>query len=122
MVAVLFIAGDHAPVIPLLDVVGNGDKLAPLQIDDTCANVGTVCALTVMVIVAVVAHWPAVGVNVYVVVAVLFNAGDHVPVIPLLDVVGNADKLVPLQMAATCVKIGVTFGFTVTVIVAVVAH
>ena len=46
-------------------------------------------------------------------VAILFNAGDHVPVIPLLDVVGNADKLPPLHIAATCVKVGVTFAFTV---------
>ena len=79
-------------------------------------------AFTVMVIVAVVAHCPAVGVNVYVVVVVLLNAGDHVPVIPSLDVVGNADKFTPLQIAATCVNVGVTVGFTMMVIVAVVAH
>ena len=33
----------------------------------------------------------------------------------LVEVVGNAAKLAPLQIAATCVKVGVTFGFTVTV-------
>lgn len=47
----------------------------------------------VMSIVAVAAHWPVVGVKVYVVVPgvdVLMVAGFHVPVIPLLDVVGNA--------------------------------
>ena len=48
-------------------------------------------------------------------VAVLFNAGDHVPVILLLEVVGNADKLSPLHIATTCVKLGVIFAFTVTV-------
>jgi hypothetical protein len=53
-----------------------------------------------MVIVAIVAHCPAVGVNVYVVVVLLFNAGDHVPVIPLLDVVGKALKVAPEQIAA----------------------
>ena len=52
----------------------------------------------------------------------LFNAGDHVPVIPLLDVVGNADNVEPEQIAAACVKVGVTFGLTVMVIVAVVAQ
>jgi hypothetical protein len=61
-------------------------------------------------------------VNVYVVVVVLFNAGDQVPVIPSFDVVGNAESEAPEQIAATWVKVGVTFGFTVIVIVAVFAH
>ena len=52
----------------------------------------------------------------------LLNAGAHVPVMPLVEVVGNADKAPPEQMAATCVNVGVTFGLTVMVIVAVVAH
>ena len=75
-----------------------------------------------MVSVAVVAHCPAVGVKVYVVVAVLFNAGDHVPVIPFVDVVGSADNVAPEQIAATAVKVGITFGLTVIVSVVVVAH
>jgi hypothetical protein len=61
-------------------------------------------------------------VKVYVVVAVLLIAGDHVPVIPLLDVVGNAANVAPEQIAATCVNVGVTIGLTVIVIVAVEAH
>ena len=56
------------------------------------------------------------------VVAVLFKAGDHVPVIPLFDVVGKADNVAPEQIGLTAVNVGVTFGFTVIVIVAVVAH
>ena len=40
------------------------------------------------------------GVNVYVVVAVLFSAGNHVPVILLFEVVGNGDKVVPEQILA----------------------
>jgi hypothetical protein len=43
-----------------------------------------------MVSVVVVAHRPAVGVNVYVVVVVLLIAGLQVPLMPLVDVVGNA--------------------------------
>ncbi len=54
--------------------------------------------------------------------AVLFNAGLHVPVIALLDVVDNADNVAPAQIGLTAVDDGVTFGFTVIVIVAVVAH
>ena len=56
--------------------------------------------MTVTVIVVVVAQRPAVGVNVYVVVAVLLIAGDHVPVIPLSEVVFNVNDP-PLQIAAT---------------------
>ena len=75
-----------------------------------------------MVSVVVVAHNPAVGVKVYVVVAVLFNAGAQVPVMPLFDVVGNAASAAPEQIAATGVKVGVMFGLTVIVKVVVVAH
>jgi hypothetical protein len=57
-----------------------------------------------------------------VVVAVLFIAGDHVPVIPLVDDVGKAVNVCPLQIGATELKVGVTIGFTVIVKVVVVAH
>ena len=50
---------------------------------------------------------------------VLFNAGDQVPVIPLLDVVGNAASTAPEQIAATGVKVGVTTASIVTDVVAV---
>ena len=76
-----------------------------------------------MVSVVVVAHCPAVGVNVYVVVALLSNAGDQVPIIPLLEVVGNAFKISPEQIGATAVKVGVVVvWFTVIVNVADDAH
>jgi hypothetical protein len=57
-----------------------------------------------------------------VVVAVLSKAGDQVPVMPLLEVVGNADKVAPEQIGATAVNVGVTFELTVIVSVVVVAH
>ena len=41
------------------------------------------------------------------VVAVLFNAGAHVPVMPLVDVVGKAAKVLPGQIAATGLNVGV---------------
>ena len=41
---------------------------------------------------------------------------------PLLEVVGSGVSAAPEQIAATGVKVGVTFGFTVIVSVAVVAH
>ena len=118
----MFKAGVQVPVMPLLDVVGNADKVAPEHIGATAVNVGVTLGLTVIVNVAVVAHCPAVGVNVYVVVAVLFSAGAQDPAIPLLDVVGNAVNVAPEQIGATAVNIGVMFGLTVIVNVAVVAH
>jgi hypothetical protein len=51
-------------------------------------------------------------VNVYVVVVVLSNAGDHVPVIPLLDAVRSALNGAPEQIASTCVNVGLTVGIT----------
>ena len=56
--------GDQVPVTPLLDVVGRTGAADPLQIGAGVVNVGTVCGVTVTVIVAVVAQSPAVGVNV----------------------------------------------------------
>ena len=52
----------------------------------------------------------------------LLIAGDHVPVIPLLDVVGRADIVAPEQNGPTDVNVGVMFGVMVIVSVAVVAH
>jgi hypothetical protein len=76
----------------------------------------------VIVNVVVSEHCPASGVNVYVVVAVLSNAGDHVPVTPSVEVVGNAANESPEQIGATVAKVGITTGLTVIVIVLVTAH
>ena len=50
------------------------------------------------------------------------SAGAHVPVMPLLEVVGRAVKVAPEQIGATAVNVGVIFGLTVIVNVVVVAH
>ena len=122
VVAVLSIAGDHEPVMPLRDVVGNGVNTAPEQIAATGLNVGVMFGLTVTLSVAVVAHWPAVGVKVYVVVAVLLNAGAQVPDITSMDVVGSVGAAAPLQIAAIGLNVGVVLELTFTVNVDVVAH
>jgi hypothetical protein len=59
---------------------------------------------------------------VYVVVVVLSKAGDQVPVMPLVDVVGNADKVAPEQTGATALNVGVMLELTVIVSVVVMAH
>ena len=56
VVAVLLIAGVHAPVMPLVDVVGNAGMEAPLQNGPTAANVGVVFALILTVNVVTLAH------------------------------------------------------------------
>ena len=45
---VLLIAGDHVPVIELLEVVGNGDKTAPTHTGFTELNVGVMLGVTVI--------------------------------------------------------------------------
>ena len=52
----------------------------------------------------------------------MFKAGDQVPVIPLSDVVGNADNVPPEQIGATALNVGITLLLTVIVNDAVVAH
>ena len=66
MVNKLFIAGVQVPEFPLLETKGNGTSVAPLQIGATAVNVGitNVVVFTIIVIVAVVAHNPTVGVKV----------------------------------------------------------
>ena len=71
---------------------------------------------------AEVAHCPAFGVKVYSVVCVLSKAGDHAPVTPFVDEVGNGASAPPAQIAETEVKVGVVLLLTVIVIVAVEAH
>ena len=53
---------------------------------------------------------------------VLIIAGLQVPMIPLLDVNGNAGATEFRQSEPNGLKVGVTFGVTVTSIVVVVAH
>ena len=77
----LFIEGDHVPVIPSFEVFGSV-KDDPGQYGSICVNVGTMFWETTTVIVVVLAHCPGEGVNVYVVVVVEFIAGDQVPLIP----------------------------------------
>ena len=117
-------AGDHVPVMPLVDVNGNTGAVEPSHIDATGLKVGVTFAVTVIVNVVVVAHWSAVGVKVYVPLAVLLTiAGVHVPVIPFVDVNGNTGATDPEQIGATAAKVGVTFGVTViSKVVVAMAH
>ena len=55
--------------------------------------------------------------------AVLSNAGDHAPVIPLVETAFNGLTITePIQIGLIATKVGVTFGSIVMVIVAFNAH
>ena len=76
----------------MADVGGSGGAVEFWQSGPIGVNVGVTWALTVTLIVAVVAHVLPLGVNVYVVVPVvdvLIDDGLHVPAIPLADVGGS---------------------------------
>ena len=117
VVVVLLIEGDQLPVMPLVEVVVNAGTPAPLQYGPTDANVGVTFGVIVIVSCVVVAHCPAVGVNVYVVVVVLLIEGDQLPVMPLVEVVGNAGTPAPLQYGPTAANVGVTVELTATDVV-----
>ena len=123
----LTVVGDHVPVIPLVEVVGNVGTVAPSQKEPVVlkANVGSTIGLTVTTNDAVVAHCPAFGVKIYVSPAVLLTVvGDHVPVILLVEVVGKEGTLPPEQIVSDVpkLKVGLTGVFTVTANVCDVAH
>ena len=120
VVALLLNAGDQVPVMEFVDVVGKVNAV-PEQMEEGNVKVGVTFSFTVIVRVTVFAHNPAVGVNVQVVVALLLNAGDQVPVMEFVDVVGKVNS-VPEQMEVGNVKVGVAFAFTVIVRVKVFAH
>ena len=50
------------------------------------------------------------------------SAGAQVPVMPLVEVVGNAVSVAPEQIGAMALNVGVIFGLTTIVNVVVVAH
>ena len=110
IVDVFMTAGVQVPVIPLLEVVGNAGAVAFWHNGPICVNVGIICDEIVTSIVAVTAHCPASGVNVYVVVPitdVFITAGFHVPVMPLLEVVGNAGAVAFWQSVPIALNVGV---------------
>jgi len=56
------------------------------------------------------------------VVCVLLIAGDHVPVMPLFEVVGRGGMEDPLQAALTALNVGVVSGVMVIVVDTICAH
>ena len=88
----MMVAGDHVPVMPLIDLTGRAGGALFWQSGPIWVNVGVIAAVTLIFIVAGAAHGSG-EVKVYVVVpvfAVLIAAGLQVPVKPLIEVAGRA--------------------------------
>ncbi len=64
VVELLFMAGDHVPVIPLIDVVGKAGMVAPWQYEGGMLNVGVTFGVMVISKEKLTAHCPAFGVKV----------------------------------------------------------
>jgi hypothetical protein len=123
----LTVDGLQLPDIPFNDVTGRAGTDPPEQtlIDVPKLNVGVVLDPTVTLNVVDVAHCPAVGVNVYTAEEVLLTvAGFQLPVIPSIEVEASTGTVPPEHTVndVPYENVGVMFGFTVTVKVAVVAH
>ena len=111
--------------MPLVEVVGSAGAVEFWHNGPTGLNAGVICGSIVMINDPLIAHWPADGVKVYVVVpgvAVFIVAGLHVPVMPLLDVVGNAGAILFWQSGPIAVNAGVICGLMVIGNVAMMAH
>ena len=123
---VLIEAGLQVPLMLLFDVNGSAGATEFKQSEPNGSKVGVTFGVTVTSIVVVaVAHWPASGVKVYVVVPgvdVLITAGLQVPLMLLFDVNGNAGATEFKQSEPNGLKVGVTFAAMVISNVAVVAH
>jgi hypothetical protein len=55
-VAVLIVAGDQVPLIPLLEVAGRAGAVAPTQSGPIAVNTGVTCVAIVLSIEAELAH------------------------------------------------------------------
>ena len=114
--------GDQKPVIPLIEILGSGDKKSPEHIGLIGSKIGVVIGITVMVSFTGVPHCPKLGVKLYSVVSVLFKAGDHVPEIPFTDVVERGSSMAPAHIGSIGINDGVSIELIFKVKVVVNEH
>ena len=121
----LTVAGFQAPVIPLLDVAGKIGAAEPEQMAGTALNIGVMIEFTVTDIFAVVAHSPALGVNVYVVfpcLIIFIQEGVQVPEIPFVEVAGKTGALLYRQSGPIGSNRGLPLAAMVISMVEIVEH
>ena len=121
LATLLTTAGFQDPVNPLSEVSGKAGTVPPVQmvsVGPPKLKVGVTVGLTITVNVSVTAHSPTLGVKIYFAeFRSSITDGLHVPVIPSVDVNGKGGTKPPAQMVSAVpkLKVGVTFGLTVTV-------
>ena len=113
------------PLTPLVEVIGKVTGVASTQYSKVDAKLNSgvrfSCTVTETVILpSPITHSPAFGVKVYVFVpdtAVEISEGVHVPLTPLMEVVGKVIGIAPTQYSKVDAKLnsGVRFSCTVTV-------
>ena len=92
----LLIAGDQLPAIPLFDVVGNADIVAPEQNGPTWVNVGVMFGFTVILLVVIALGQPGVVFEtVYVICDVPELTAVIKPVASIVATPGVAEDHVP---------------------------
>ena len=121
----MIVAGFHVPTTLLLDIAGNAGGVEFKASGPIWVKVGVTELVTWIAIVVDDPHCPVAGVKVYVVVPtvdVLIVAGSQVPVILLLEVVGNAGAVAFWHNGPIWVNVGVAPLVTSIDMVAVVPH
>jgi hypothetical protein len=117
----------QVPLIPLDEVLTRAGTVAPIQIDCVVPKLkeGVRIGLTVTINVTGKAQIAPDGVKVYTPDAwSLTTAGFQVPLTPLTEVNGSVGTVPPAHIVSVLPKpkLGIVFGVTETVNVAVVAH
>jgi hypothetical protein len=107
-VVLLIVDGFQVPEMPLGEVVFNTGAVAPEHKLKVGAKSGIIEDEIETTVLAVVAHWPEVGVNTYVFpVVLLIVDGFQVPEMPLGEVAFNAGAVDPEHKLKVGAKSGV---------------
>jgi hypothetical protein len=125
LVVVFITEGFHVPAIALVEFTGNGGATEFWHNGPIAVNTGVSGSVINISIVVATAHWPAFGVNVYVVVPVvlvLIVAGFQVPEIPFVEFKGSEGAAAFWHKGPIAEKAGVDCPLIVTSNVVVEAH
>ena len=118
----LTVEGVQLPAMPFKEVVGKTGGVEPGVISPMAAKEGIIVGFTITIKGAATIHFPDEAVKIYVPVTVLLiTAGDHVPLMPLIDVAGNNGACEPAQIGPIAANVAVVEGVTFTTMVLEVA-
>ena len=113
----LIVAGLHVPVNPFVDLGGKVGGVLNWHSGAIWAKSGLNFEFTVISFVLTQAHCPAFGLKLYIDVpgvAVLIDAGFHVPVIPFVDDNGSEGGVLPMHSGPISSMVGMILPMIVT--------